>query len=69
MTPEQKAAFVVAQAALLNARIAAMNAANANRAITGLSPAYDEGDFAKLESYYEGALGWNAVITLFGGEG
>ena len=42
MTAEQKAAYVKAQAAMLNAEIAAAQAENENRAHRGLSPAYDE---------------------------
>ena len=42
MTAEQKAAYVMAQAAMLNAEIAAAQAENENRAHRGLSPEYDE---------------------------
>jgi len=65
MTDEQKAAFVLAQIALMNCRVAGMQAENAKRAVSGESPAYDEAAFARLEMEYDGVLGHNAVLWLF----
>lgn len=71
MTPEQKAAFVVAQAALLNARVAGMTAENQYRSSRGLTIAYGEDAFVSLEREFEGTLGHNAVLLFFAsiGEG
>lgn len=73
MTPEQKAAFVVAQAALLNTRVAGMEAENQQRQYRGLAPAYGEDAFISLEREFESTLGHNAVLLFFaslsGGEG
>lgn len=66
MTHEQAAAFINAQTALLNARIAGMTAENMQRAAVGNSMAYDEEYFASVVREFEGVLGFNAVITLFG---
>lgn len=45
MTPEQQAAYIVAQAAVLNGRIAGMAAVNQSCAIRGVEPRYVESDF------------------------
>lgn len=65
MTPEQVAAFVNAQAALLNARVAAMTAENMQRAALGHSMAYTEEQFDEVIREYEGTLGHNAALELF----
>ncbi len=67
MTPNQGAAYIMAQAALLNARIASMEAANMARYHTGDSIAYDEKAFANVEREFEGILGINSVLTIFEG--
>ena len=67
MTHEQAAAFVNAQTALLNARIAGMTAENMQRAAIGNSMAYDEEYFVTVAREFEAVLGHNAAITLFGG--
>ena len=71
MTPEQKAAFVVAQAALFNARVAGMVAENQYRTSRGLMVAYGEDAFASLEREFSAVLGHNAVVLFFAsiGEG
>lgn len=66
MTPEQKAAFITAQAALFNAEIASMTAENMQRAALGHSMAYGAEQFEEVIRKYEGVLGHNAVITFFG---
>lgn len=65
MTPEQKAAFVNAQAALLNAEIAGMQAENQHRLSRGETIAYGEDGFHEAFKRYEGVLGHNAVISFF----
>lgn len=45
MTPEQKAAFIMAQAAALNATVAGMIARNQLNALNGEPPTYLEVDF------------------------
>ena len=66
MTHEQAVAFVNAQTALLNARIAGMTAENMQRAALGNSMAYDEEYFVAVAREFESVLGHNAAITLFG---
>ena len=65
MTPEQRAAFVMGQAALLNAKIAAMQAANAERERSGLAQAYSEKQFDDVITEFEAVLGYNAAISYF----
>jgi hypothetical protein len=61
MGPEQRAAFVIAQAACANAEIAAMQAENAARLAAGLSQAYSEKAFMNVPDKY--LIGHNAVIS------
>lgn len=65
MTAEQRAAFVAAQAAMLNAEITAMVAENMERQALGRSMAYTEKQFDAVIRRYEGVLGHNAVVTFF----
>lgn len=60
MTPEGKAAFIMAQAACAMARIAGMQAENQHRVACGGSIAYGEEAFAQVEAEY--MIGHNAVI-------
>jgi len=62
MTPEQKAAYVVAQAALLNARISAMKAEN--DCYPDAIP-YGEKAFDDVIEQFDGILGHNALMELF----
>lgn len=64
MNEEQKAAFINAQAAMLNVRVAAMQAANLNAASPEVIP-YKENDFIGLMDQYENTIGHNACIQLF----
>jgi len=66
MTDEQKAAFVMAQAALLNARVAGMVAQNQFRMSYDNSISYDENAFIAVEREFDSVLGHNAVLVLFG---
>ena len=63
MTPDQSAAYVHAQVACAMAELFSMLAANTERQMQGLSPAYDEGAFMALQEKY--CVGHNAVIGLF----
>ena len=63
MTPEQKAAFINAQAACAMAAIAGMQALNAERQANGYALAYDEAAFAAVPDRY--CIGHNAVVTFF----
>ncbi len=65
MTDEQKAAYVAAQAALLNARIAGMVAENQHRMNCNNSIAYGVEEFESVISEYEPFIGHNACIELF----
>jgi hypothetical protein len=65
MTDEQKAAFVNAQAAMLNAKVAAMTAENQHRLSLGQSVAFGETEFHDTIQEYECVIGHNACIELF----
>ena len=64
MTPEEKAAFVVAQAAILNARVQGMVAENMQRSHRGESMAYMEDHFVKVVD--ESGIGHNDLIGWLG---
>jgi hypothetical protein len=63
MTPEQKAAYVISQAACALAELEAMKAANWMRERRGEVIAYSEEAFMDLDKKY--CIGHNAVIGLF----
>lgn len=63
MTEEQKAAFIIAQAACAMARIAGMQAENVWCQSNGESLKYGEEAFAAIENEY--MIGYNAVIGYF----
>lgn len=63
MTPEQKAAYVMAQAACAIAEVEGMKAENMQRQQRGESMAYVEDDFAGIADKY--GIHHNALITLF----
>lgn len=63
MTPEQKAAFVMAQAACAMARIAAMQAENQHRIYRGEALAYTEQAFMAVID--DTCIGHDEVILLF----
>ena len=63
MTPEQKAAFVIAQAACMNAELEAMKAANIDRLERGYSTAYGEDEFLSIPAKY--GLEHNTVVAFF----
>lgn len=65
MTDEQKAAYVIGQAACLMAEIAGMQAENQQRAASGFSPAYVQRDFESAIDRY--SCHHNAALTLFHG--
>lgn len=63
MTPEQKAAYVQAQAVAALATIEGMKAANVERLNQGYALAYDEASFDGVAENY--CISHNAVIGLF----
>lgn len=65
MTPEQKAAFVLAQISLLNLELESMKAENLHRQSKGYSLAYTEDGFNHVYLKYEPILGSNALIEFF----
>jgi hypothetical protein len=64
MTPEQKVAYIQAQAVSALAAIESMKAANTERADQGYAQAYDEKDFINVQTEY--LIGHNSVIEFFG---
>lgn len=65
MTPEQAAAYVEAQAALLKCRVAGMEAENQHRANVGWAVAYGDEAFEKTFEEFASLIGHNACIELF----
>ncbi len=66
MTDEQKAAYVVAQVALLNANVARMQAANQYRMDRGETIAYGDAEFGReIEKFEVSSLGHNILMTIF----
>jgi len=65
MTPEQAAAYVIAQAACVTAEVAAMQRANDDHARRGLNQPFSDADFSALIDRY--GIGHNAVLGLFQG--
>lgn len=63
MTPEQQAAFIIAQAACAMAEIAGMQAENQVRSHRGETPAYNESSFQSVIEH--NLVGHNAVISFF----
>lgn len=65
MTPEQTAAYIAAQTAFMNCRVAGMVAENMQRAATGQSMAFTDADFAGVEAEFEPILGESAIVKLY----
>jgi len=66
MTPEQKAAYVFAQAVCAIGEIEGMKALNSEREHKGCALAYDEEAFLKVSEKY--GIHHNAVLTIFHGD-
>lgn len=62
MNEQQRSAFVIAQAAMLNAEIAAMQAENQMRAHRGETPAYADMEFNAVIGRYN-ILTWNGCLS------
>lgn len=67
MNENEKAAFIMAQSALLNAEIAMMIAANTERLQRGEGMPYGEEEFAGVLKNYEGTLGHNPCLEFLQG--
>ena len=65
MNKNQAAAYVMAQAALLNAEIAGMQAENEFRTQIGKTIAYGDESFTDLRLRYKPVIGHNAVLDLY----
>lgn len=63
MTPEQEAAYIIAQAAVLSATVAGMQAENAYREMQGKTIAYGEDAF--VDAINRSGVHHNAVMELF----
>jgi hypothetical protein len=63
MTPEQKAAYVMAMVAIFNAQIAGMVAENMQREHLGGSMAYTEKEFQKVID--ESGCGCNSIAKIY----
>jgi len=67
MNNNMAAAYIMAQASMLNARIAMMKAANTERERAGMAPAYGEEAFSSLIEEYDTVLSHNSVVEFFQG--
>lgn len=65
MTPEQKAAFINAQAALMQAEMQGMIAENIERQRNDYALAYGPEQWAEFSARWEATLGHNQVIQFF----
>ena len=65
MTPEQSAAFINAQTAMMLAELHGMIAENEWRKQCGNSIAYAEDGFAVMQKRWESVLGQKAIHDLF----
>ncbi len=65
MSPEQSAAFVFAQASMMNIEAEEMRAENAEREQRGASPAYGSTQWALFRERWEPVLGYNAILSLY----
>jgi hypothetical protein len=65
MTSEQKAAFIRAQTALMEAEACLMEAANKEREANGYALAYGPEQWADFLSRWESILGYNSLISFF----
>jgi hypothetical protein len=59
-------AFVLAQTALLNCRVAGMQAANMNRVYQDESVAYTAADFFEVEREFQALIGVNEILSMQG---
>lgn len=57
-------AYIQAQVALMNCRVAGMIAENQHRMLTGQSIAYRSDEFTAVEREFEPMLCHNAILTL-----
>ena len=65
MTPEQKAAFVIAQTQMMVNEREIMIAGNEERRLHGLSPAHGPDQWEDFLQKWEPVLGYNALIGFF----
>lgn len=65
MTPDQKAAFVIAQTEMMRVEMEIMRAENVERLRQNLAPANGPEQWAELNKRWEPILGYNALIQLF----
>ena len=57
-------AFVLAQVALLNCRVAGMQAENQHRIACGNSVAYADDAFADVEREFAAMIGFNEILNM-----
>ena len=63
MSSDQKVAYVIATAAVLNAKVAGMQAMNDRCRLRGCEPTYGDDAFAQVID--EAGLDHNALVVLF----
>lgn len=64
MNDDLKAAFINAQASMLQVEISGMLAENQHRIACGNSIAYGEDAFIELQKRYEPILGYNSLVAF-----
>jgi hypothetical protein len=65
MTPEQKAAFILAQTQMMVAERDVMIAENIEREQQGMAPANGPAEWEKMRKNWESTLGYNALLEFF----
>ncbi len=65
MTPEQAAAFVNGQTAIMLIELHGMIAENSMRMRYDQAPAYTQSAFDEMTKRWEPVLGYNAILDLF----
>lgn len=68
MNETSRAAFIMAQTALLNAEIAMMQAANKDRELREGCISYGEAAFYSVFARYDAVLGYNSCIAYLRGD-
>ena len=66
-TPEERAAFVIAQTQMMIAERDVMIAENIEREQQGLSHAHGSQQWEEMRQRWEPVLGYNALLTFFKG--
>ena len=65
MTPNEKAAFIMAQTEIMRSERILMESENEDRSRRGFAPANGPSQWAEFHTRWESVLGYNALISFF----